>query len=136
MYCNDPDILPFTKSPKNDKRIKNPMVSSNIHDQGKTGICWSFAISTMLRGSLKLFISKLNPNGLETQIKAAKDKLDHKDHHRQLRYEIITGPIPKNLSKDYPDLKKDERKNHSHYLQLACERVMQFNKISKSHLEL
>ena len=136
MDCNDLYNLPFTKIPKTDERIKNQMISNNIHDQGLKGTCWSYAISTMLRGSLKLFISKLDQNGLETQIKAAKDKLDHKDHHRQLRYEIITGPIPKNLSKDYPDLKKDERKNHSHYLQLACERVMQFNKISKSYLEL
>ena len=129
MYCNDLDHLPFTNNPKTDKRIKNPMVSNNIHDQGRKGTCWTYSISTMLRGSLKLFISKLKKRklSLETQIKDAELKLDDKDHHRHLRYEIITGPIPKNLSKDYPDLNKDERKNHSHYLQLACERVMQFN---------
>ena len=128
MYCNDPDILPFTKSPKNDKRIKNPMVSSNIHDQGKTGICWSFAISTMLRGSLKLFVSQNAQFFSQTQIEAAQNILYNKeDHHWQLRYEIITGPIPKNLS-------KKDRQGHS--AAFACERVMQFNTISKSHLEL
>ena len=130
MDCNDLYNLPFTKIPKTDERIKNQMVSNNIHDQGLKGTCWTFSISTMLRGSLKLFISKLDSNmSSQPRIEAAINRLKHKDHHRQLRYEIITGPIPKNLSKDYPDLKKDERKNHSHYLQLACERVMQFNKI-------
>ena len=136
MNCNDFYDLPFTRIPKTDGRINNQMVSNNIHDQGPKAICWSYAITTMLRGSLKLFISKLDQNGLKTQIKAAKDKLDHTDHHRQLRYEIVTGPIPKNISKDFPDLKKDERFNQTHFLQLACERVMQFNKISKSYLEL
>ena len=130
MYCNDPDILPFTKSPKNDKRIKNQMVSNNIHDQGETGICWDFAISSMLRGSLRLFISQLDAKLFsQTQIEAAEKKLNNEDHHRQLRNEIITGPIPKNLSKNFIDLQ-------GHSVKFACERVMQFNTILKSHLEL
>lgn len=97
------------------------MVSPKIHYQGKKATCWAYAISTMLRRSLKLFIKQLDKK--KYNIKAAEDKLDHEDHHRQLRNEIITGPIPKNLSEDFTDLKDEDHLNHTHYVQLACERL-------------
>ena len=120
MKFNDVYDLPITKTPKTDESIANQFVSNNIHDQGETGMCWDFAISTMLHGSLNLFISQLDANvSSQSRKKVAKDKLNHKDYHRQLRNEIITGPIPKDLL----GLKQ------GHYVQFACERVMQFNKI-------
>ena len=38
--------------------LLNSKVSKNIRNQGETLFCWAFAISTMIRQSLKLFVEK------------------------------------------------------------------------------
>ena len=58
-------------------------LSKNIHHQGKTFFCWAFAISSMLRNSLMKYG--------KCDIK----KLAADDFHKNLRNEIIMGPIPK-----------------------------------------
>ena len=105
--------------------ILNSKVSKNIHNQGKTLFCWAFAISTMLRQSLKLFISQRYADSF--LIKIALKKLDGDAFHRQLRNELIMIPIPKNLSTDY---NQQSYLNQGHYLHLAFERVIQFYTIS------
>ena len=60
MNCNDLDYFTFTNIQKLHSTILNSKVSKKIHNQGETLFCWAFAISTMLRQSLNLFISNLN----------------------------------------------------------------------------
>ena len=89
------------------KTFLNSMVSKTIHDQGKTLFCWAFAISTMLRQSLKLFISHYGNSFITAdltdsgRINDALTKLKDNSFHRQLRNELIMIPIPKNFSTNY-----------------------------------
>ena len=98
--------------------ILNSKVSKNIRHQGETLFCWAFAISTMLRQSLNLFINKLDQKLFDK--KYALKKLNSVDFHRQLRNELIMIPIPKNLSNEF---NQDSALNQGHYLHLAFERV-------------
>ena len=123
MNCNDLDYFAFTNTQKIHSAILNSKVSKNIRDQGKTLFCWAFAISTMLRQSLNLFISKLHDDSFNKN--DALDKLNNVDFHRQLRNELIMIPIPKNLSSEF---NQDSALNQAHYLNLAFERV-NFSKI-------
>ena len=41
-----------------DANILNTMVSKLIHDQSESSFCWAFAISSMLRQSLKRFFNQ------------------------------------------------------------------------------
>jgi len=43
--------------------ILNSMVSKLIHDQAESSFCWAFAISSMLRQSLKMFFHKVWDHG-------------------------------------------------------------------------
>ena len=43
--------------------ILNSMVSKLIHDQAESSFCWAFAISSMLRQSLKMFFQKVWDHG-------------------------------------------------------------------------
>ena len=45
--------------------LLNSKVSKNIRNQGETLFCWAFAISTMLRQSLNLFISQLDGSKIQ-----------------------------------------------------------------------
>ena len=98
--------------------IMNSKVSKNIRNQGETLFGWAFAISTMLRQSLNLFISKFDKNVY--RINDALLKLNSAGFHRQLRNELIMIPIPKNISNAY---NHDSSLNQGHYLHLAFERV-------------
>merc|ERR1711911_349655 len=118
MNCNDLDYFTFTNIQKMHSTILNSKVSKNIRNQGKTLFCWAFAISTMLRQSLNLFISKLDET-LFNKTDALK-KLNSIDLHRQLRNELIMIPIPKNLESWYNQY---SALNQGHYLKLAFERV-------------
>ena len=107
MKCNILSNLYFTKIQKIHRTFLNSMVSKTIHHQGKTLFCWAFAISTMLRQSLKLFIRRYEDSFIKAkltdsaQINDAMTKLNDATFHRQLRNELIMVPIPKNLSTDY-----------------------------------
>ena len=118
MNCNDLDYFTFTNIEKMHSTILNSKVSKNIRNQGETLFCWAFAISTMLRQSLNLFISKLHDNSFNKN--DALKKLNSVDFHRQLRNELIMIPIPKNLSNEF---NQDSALNQGHYLHLAFERV-------------
>ena len=118
MNCNDLDYFTFTNIQKLHSTILNSKVSKNIRNQGETLFCWAFAISTMLRQSLNLFISKLHDDSFNKN--DALKKLNSVDFHRQLRNELIMIPIPKNLSNEF---NQDSALNQAHYLHLAFERV-------------
>ena len=120
MKCNDIDYITFTNVTKVHATLLNSKVSKNIRNQGETLFCWAFSISTMLRQSLNLFISKLNEK-IFNKMDALK-KLNSVDFHRQLRNELIMIPIPKNLSNEF---NQDSALNQGHYLHLAFERVNQ-----------
>ena len=118
MKCNDLDYLSFTNIQRLHSTILNSKVSKNIRNQGETLFCWAFAISTMLRQSMNLFISNLDEKTFNKN--DALDKLNSVDFHRQLRNELIMIPIPKNLSSEF---NQDSALNQAHYLHLAFERV-------------
>ena len=114
--------------------LLNSMVSKNIHDQGESLFCWAFAISSMLRQSLKLFISELDSGSYQTcpnffclcppmsgsyKIRDALSKLNGNGFHKQLRNELIMLPIPKIKNGNISSL------DQGHYLPLAIERVSQ-----------
>ena len=118
MECNDMDYVTFTNVQKMHSTLLNSKVSKNIRNQGETLFCWAFSISTMLRQSLNLFISKLDEK-LHNKTDALK-KLNSIELHRQLRNELIMIPIPKNLESWYNQY---SALNQGHYVGLAFERV-------------
>ena len=99
--------------------LKNSKISKNIRNQGETLFCWAFAISSMLRQSLNLFIGNNIQNNHRNKDEALK-KLNSDDFHRQLRNELIMVPIPKILSNEYNE---DAPLSQGHYLIMAFERV-------------
>ena len=117
MECNDLDYFTFTNIQKMQSTILNSKVSKNIRNQGETLFCWAFAISTMLRQSLNLFIDVIN--NLNNKEEALK-KLNSDDFHRQLRNELIMIPIPKILSTEFNN---EAPLSQGHYLDMAFERV-------------
>ena len=64
----------------------NSNVSKDFHDQADTLFCWAFAISSMLRNSLLKCI-KAGTDAMK--------RVEFKGFHKQLRSEILMGPIPK-----------------------------------------
>ena len=118
MECNDIDYIEFTNITKMNATLLNSKVSKKIRDQGETLFCWAFAISTMLRQSLNLFISKLNEITIIEN--DTFKKLNSTDFHRQLRNELIMIPIPKNISNEFNE---NSPLSQGHYLGLALERV-------------
>ena len=117
MECNDIDYITFTNIKKMHTTLLNSKVSKNIRSQGETLFCWAFAISTMLRQSLNLFIADYF-NSEKTNI--AFKKLNSADFHRQLRNELIMIPIPKLLSTEY---NQEAPLSQAHYVFMALERV-------------
>ena len=91
------------------------MVSKHIHDQGESLFCWAFAISSMLRQSLKLFISGLDSGSYK--IGDALSKLSGNGFHKQLRNELIMLPIPKIKNGNISSW------DQGHVITLAIERV-------------
>ena len=117
MECNDIDYITFTNVTKMHATLLNSKVSKNIRNQGETLFCWAFAISTMLRQSLNVFLGKiLNLKNEEEALK----KLNSDVFHRQLRNELIMIPIPKILSSEYNE---GAPLSQGHYLDMAFERV-------------
>ena len=117
MECNNFDWMIFTNVQKIHETLLNSKISKNIRNQGETLFCWAFAISTMIRQSLNLFIRDLFNSERMNQ---ALEKLNSDDFHRQLRNELIMIPVPKVLSNEYKD---DEPLTQGHYLNMALERV-------------
>ena len=117
MECNDIDYITFTNVQKMHATILNSKVSKNIRNQGETLFCWAFAISTMLRQSLNLFLKNfVNVKNMDLAL----NKLNSNDFHRQLRNELIMIPIPKFLSTEY---NRKAPLSQAHFLFMALERV-------------
>ena len=72
--------------------ILNSEVSKQIHDQQETSLCWAFALATMLRSSLKVFLKSRMQSSI-TGLKC----VDSNRFHKRLRREIIMMSIPKPL---------------------------------------
>ena len=120
MECNDIDYITFTNVTKMHATLLNSKVSKNIRNQGETLFCWAFAISTMLRQSLNLFLENfVNFQNMDVVLK----KLNSDDFHRQLRNELIMIPIPKLFSNEYNEYAP---LSQGHYLFMALERVSNF----------
>ena len=115
--CYDLDYITFTNVKKMHSTIFNSKVSKNIRNQGETLFCWAFAISSMLRQSLNLFIGDIN--NLNNKEEALK-KVNSDDFHRQLRNELIMIPIPKILSTEFNN---EAPLSQGHYLDMAFQRV-------------
>ena len=101
---------------------------------GNSSLCWAFAIATMLRQSLKMFLSNLNPvtNLIRPhKIAEALAKLSENKFHVRLRNEIIMLPIPKAKMFDHKvpiGMNRDDYEDYivdkqSHILKAAFERV-------------
>ena len=126
MDCNDFNLSTMPNISSMYDTLLNSKVSKDIHDQGESLFCWAFAISSMIRQSLKLFI-----RGLKTRMyddlnevilklslwSEALERLKDKNFHRQLRNELIMLPIPKIKRRFETPL------DQGHYLSLAIERV-------------
>ena len=98
MKCNDIDYITFTNVTKMHATLLNSKVSKNIRNQGETLFCWAFAISTMLRQSLNLFLENfVNFQNMDVALK----KLNSDDFHRQLRNELIMIPYLSNCLDKY-----------------------------------
>ena len=60
---------------------------SVIHDQGSENVCWAYAISTMLRASIRSAIEKYD-------IKEGLKILDDPNHHKMMRKELTMNIFP------------------------------------------
>ena len=58
-----------------------------IHDQGSENVCWAYAISTMLRASIRSAIEKYD-------IKEGVKILDDSNHHKMMRKELTMNIFP------------------------------------------
>ena len=63
--------------------LLNSKISKEIHDQGETAFCWAFAISSMLRQSLKRYFNTLDRTN--RNIWNAILKLNKYEFHKRLR---------------------------------------------------
>ena len=93
---------------------------------GETLFCWAFAISTMLRQSLCIFLKSLPDSDMkEKALKMTKDY----SLHKRLRNELIMLPIPKTRFNDQNlKFEKNVKKatilsQQKHCLELALNRV-------------
>ena len=60
---------------------------SAIHDQGYENVCWAYAISTMLRASIRSAIKKY-------KIENGQELLDNPNHHKMMRKELTMNIFP------------------------------------------
>ena len=116
MKCNDLDYITITNVQKMYSTLLNSKVSKYIRNQGETLFCWAFATSTMFRVSLNLLLKDVEHENLDEAL----TKLNCNDFHRQLRNELIMGPIPKMFSREYNE---EAPLSQGHYLDMAFERV-------------
>ena len=121
------DYFAQTNIQKMHSTLMNSKISKNIRNQGETMFCWAFAISTMLRQSLNLFICSLF--NFQNKDEALK-KLNSDDFHRQLRNEIIMIPIPKILANDFNACAP---LSQGHYLDMALRRVRKYRALKQQN---
>ena len=112
--------------------ILNSKVSKQIHDQQETSLCWAYALATMLRSSLRVFLkSRMQSESNALKIEAALEIVDSNWFHKRLRREIIMMPIPKPMIIKYKmiehpnqeDFEDEIIEKQLHHLKLAVLRV-------------
>ena len=60
---------------------------SGVHDQGSENVCWAYAISTMIRASIRSLLKKYKiENGLEI--------LDDPNHHKMMCKQLTMNIFP------------------------------------------
>ena len=109
--------------------LLNSKISKQIHDQGETSFCWAFAISSMLRQSLKRYFNARDQSNPD--IRNAISKLNKNEFHKRLRNELIMISIPKAkfFARKVPaginpnDYKRNIIQSQTHLLESAIERV-------------
>ena len=109
--------------------IINSKISKQIHDQQETSLCWAFALSTMLKSSLVVFLKSFCPAKTD-----ALNFVESIDFHKRLRSEITMMPIPKPSVIKYKiigyqnaeDFEDDIIEKQTHNLKLAVLRVSDF----------
>jgi len=73
-----------------------------IHDQGKSFLCWAFAIASMLRNSLRLLLKQIQPRLLKLRkshiYEVLMNKIENETHHRQMRNELLLVVIPRPMN--------------------------------------
>ena len=71
---------------------------SAIHDQGSENVCWAYAISTMLRASIRSALKKLKiKRGYISEHKNIKHALKiiaNPNHHKMMRKELVMNIFP------------------------------------------
>ena len=77
-----------------------------IHDQGYENVCWAYAISTMLRASIRFALKKYN-------IKKGLEILDNPNHHKMMRKELVMNIFPFG----------DDGTDPSIVIKLVCKRI-------------
>ena len=115
------------------RAIENSMVSKMIHDQAETSFCWAFAISSMLRQSIKMFFKTTGSNETTALL-----QLNENQFHKRLRNEMIMLPIPKTKFLNFkvpkgvdPDEFEEEIiGKQSHVLENAINRVSLYHFMS------
>ena len=92
---------------------------------GETYLCWAYAISSMLRQSLKVFVNSLDRSSrINENVKQAAIKLlSSGKFHRRLRSELVMMPIPKPLTDDAQKVDESYLKSQSHNVESAINRV-------------
>ena len=79
----------FDKTQNSLDLIQNSMVTKEIHNQDETSFCWAFSISTMLRQSLRNFLSSLrnqaSADPVSRPFNAAHIHLMSNEFHKKLR---------------------------------------------------
>ena len=92
---------------------------------GETYLCWAYAISSMLRQSLKVFVNSLDRSSKITEKvkQAAYEILSSSKFHRRLRSELVMMPIPKPLTDDAQKVDESYLKSQRHHVESAINRV-------------
>ena len=92
---------------------------------GETYLCWAFAISSMLRQSLKVFVNSLDRSSRITEKvkQAAFEILKSSKFHRRLRSELVMMPIPKPITDEAKKADESYLKLQGHHVASAINRV-------------
>jgi len=71
----------------NTVNLKSKAISKTVHDQGWEEVCWCYALTTMLRSSMRAAVRN-NPSKSNANI------LTKEEHHKLMRKEIVLNVYP------------------------------------------
>ena len=95
-------------------------VSSEIHEQGESELCWSFANSTVLKNSIYRLSLEMMKNGKISRKEhdSVLEKIGHQDFHNKLRKEMVYIVIPRN-----PKTSVQSETNQTSYVGSSMEKL-------------